>query len=135
VGISCFMHSFLWTFRPFSIHFGGRGILYLVREKGWPREGARQGVITHIIRCTRSHVIQLLSLLSGRYRCYSAAILRYSDVIRMLPCDILLLSFVTQLSSCCYPAVVLCYPVVILVIRLLSFLSGCYHCYPVNAVS
>ena len=47
-----------------------------------------QGVIPHVIRCTRSHVIQLLFLLSVCNPCYPAVIL-----------VILLLS----LLSGCYP--------------------------------
>jgi len=106
-------------------------------------------VITHVIRCTRSRVIQLLSLLSGSYPCYPAVILViqplsllsdcylfyptfilcypdvtlwYPDVILKYSAVIWLLSFITQLS--CFVSQLLSF-----FIRLLSLLSGCYPCY------
>jgi len=57
-----------------------------------------QGVISHPIRCTRRHVVQLLSLLSGCYPCYPPVIL----VIQLL-----------SLLSDCYPLLSGCNPPVI----------------------
>jgi len=66
-------------------------------------KGLTQGAITLVVRCTRSLVIQLLSLLSGCYPLISC-------------CDHSLPSFHPLLSGC-FP--------------LLPLLCGCYHCYPV----
>jgi len=75
---------------------------------------AGQGVITHVIRCARTHVIQLLSLLSRYYPCYPTIILFIRMYSKCNP-DVFLRYPAVILRD---PAVSLCYPAVIIVILL-----------------